>query len=168
MIDDCPHTFSKLAKEILPSRMAELRTAMEKPMPLARFAEYGVGPKTILREMKRTEDFSACYVLMDNGPFYVGISRKVVQRLHDHVCGTDHWTASLAHMMAVDDSGYAGTRRVAMEDPTYVQAFERAKQKLSEGSVAFVEIDNPVELYLLEVYAAMELDTSKWNSFATH
>ena len=29
-------------------------------------------------------------------------------------------------------------------------------------------MEDDIELYLLEVYAAMELDTSKWNSFRTH
>ena len=168
MIDNCPHTFSKLANEILPARMREFRQAMQSPIPLGRFAQHGVGPKAILKEMGKTKDFSACYVLISDVPFYVGISRKVVQRLRDHVLGTDHWTASLAHMIAVKCCGYAGTRNRAGEDPDYTEAFERAKSKLSEGSVALIEINDPVELYLFEVYAAMELDTSEWNSFATH
>lgn len=168
MIDNCPHTFAQLANEILPRRMEELRRAIQSPTPLAHFAEYGVGPKTILQRMGKTADFSACYVLIDDAPFYVGISRTAIQRLRDHVRGSDHWTASLAHTMAVRESGYRGTRNAAAENAAYAEAFTQAKNRLSEGNVAFVEIENPVELYLLEVYAAMELDTSEWNSFATH
>lgn len=168
MIDNCPHTFAELANEILPRRMEELHRAIESPMPLAQFAESGVGPKTILRGMSKTADFSACYVLINDAPFYVGISRKLIQRLRDHVRGTDHGTATLAHTMAVRESGYRGPRSAAGEDAAYAEAFKRAKDRLTKGKVAFVEIESPVELYLLEVYAAMQLDTSEWNSFATH
>ena len=35
-------------------------------------------------------------------------------------------------------------------------------------NVAFIEIGNPLELYLFEAYCAMELDTSEWNTFETH
>ena len=31
-----------------------------------------------------------------------------------------------------------------------------------------IEIDNPVELYLFEVYAALELRTALHNTFRTH
>jgi hypothetical protein len=118
--------------------------------------------------MEKKEDFSACYVLMADAPFYVGISRKLVQRLRDHVLGTDHWTATLAHMMATRACGYRGTRDRAARDPAHIEAFKRAKSDLMKGSVAFVEIQNPLELYLFEAYAAMELDTRSWNNFATH
>jgi hypothetical protein len=35
-------------------------------------------------------------------------------------------------------------------------------------TVAVIEIENPVELYLFEIYYAMELDTVKWNTIRTH
>jgi len=39
-------------------------------------------------------------------------------------------------------------------------------------ATAFVEIANPLELYLFEAYCAMELstgsDTGAWNTFLTH
>lgn len=168
MIDNCANTFAELANEILPKRMEELRHAMQSPRPLAHVAERGVGLKTILKEMGKTEDFSACYVLMADVPFYVGISGGLVQRLLDHVGGSNHWTASLAHMMATKNSGYTGTRNKALEDRAYACAFKQAKSDLAKGSFAFIEIQNPLELYLFEVYAAMELDTSEWNSFFTH
>jgi hypothetical protein len=34
--------------------------------------------------------------------------------------------------------------------------------------VATIPIENPVELYLFEVYAALALGTSRWNTFRTH
>jgi hypothetical protein len=35
-------------------------------------------------------------------------------------------------------------------------------------TVAFVEIDDDLELYVLEVYAAMKMDTDTWNTLRTH
>jgi len=34
----------------------------------------------------------------------------------------------------------------------------------SNSSVVFVEINNPVELYIFEPYCAMELSTGEWNT----
>jgi hypothetical protein len=59
-------------------------------------------------------------------------------------------------------------RSEAMKDPKFRKAFQEAQQLLRDSSVAFVEITNPLELYLFEVYCAMELDTGEWNSFRTH
>ena len=35
-------------------------------------------------------------------------------------------------------------------------------------SVAFIEIENPLELYVFEAFAAMTLGTHEWNTFRTH
>ncbi len=34
--------------------------------------------------------------------------------------------------------------------------------------VAYVQIENSLELYVFEAYAAMTLNTHKWNTFRTH
>jgi hypothetical protein len=39
---------------------------------------------------------------------------------------------------------------------------------LSTHRVACVVIRNPLELYIFEAYAAMALDTARWNTFETH
>lgn len=55
-----------------------------------------------------------------------------------------------------------------MKDPAFQRHFNAAKTYLSSLNVAYVEIFNPLELYLFEAYCAMELDTSTWNTFETH
>lgn len=55
-----------------------------------------------------------------------------------------------------------------MGDATFKAAFAEAQQKIRGMSVAFIAIPNDLELYLFEVYAAMELGTAKYNSFRTH
>ncbi len=107
-------------------------------------------------------------MLMQEKPFYVGISRGVVGRLRQHGKGSTHFDASLAYRMACEKVHHEMTRDEAMKDPTFRQAFDGAQQLLRDSNVAFVEIANPLELYLFEVYCAMELNTCEWNTFETH
>jgi predicted GIY-YIG superfamily endonuclease len=145
-----------------------LREKMKVALPLREFATRGAGPKTILRKLDRSKDFAGCYVFLQQGqPIYVGISQGVIGRILDHLRGTDHYTATLAYKTAFEEQHHEMTRSEAMEDKCFMTAFDRAKQDLAEFDVAFIEIEDAVELYLFEVYAAMELRT-KWNSFKTH
>jgi predicted GIY-YIG superfamily endonuclease len=149
--------------------MARLRVAMTKPQSLREFSTPGAGVKTILRRLGYTSDFSGCYVLTRDGkPFYVGISRSIVGRLRQHGTGKTHSDASLAYSMARKKAPHKLTRSAAMKDPAFKKEFEDAKHLLHGSSVAFIEIENPLELYLFEAYCAMELDTGKWNTFRTH
>jgi hypothetical protein len=50
---------------------------------------------------------------------------------------------------------------------TFLTAFDQAKA-LRDCSVAFIDIDNTLELYLFEAYCAMEFDTRELNTFRTH
>lgn len=59
-------------------------------------------------------------------------------------------------------------REQAMKDDQFRNAFFSGKSKFQRMSVAYVEIENDLELYTFEVYASMKLDTSKWNTFRTH
>lgn len=168
-IDACTSTFTEMAASILPSDMARLRAALAAPVPMSSFCKQGVGVKSILSGLRRSSDFSGCYVLLHEGkPFYVGISRTVVQRIRQHVTGNTHFDASLAYRMAAGKTGHEMKRADAMQDPTFRTAFDQAKALLKDCSVAFIDIDNPLELYLFEAYCAMELDTCEWNTFRTH
>ena len=92
-IDGCPHTFKHLAEEVLPKDMERMRAAIVSPMKMELVAG---GRRAVLRHFGRTSDFSGCYVLVEKSiPFYVGISRKVVSRLTQHVKGKTHFDASL-------------------------------------------------------------------------
>src|SRR5438093_1576918 len=102
-IDGCTSSFAEMAATILPGHMARLRSALASPLPLSSFCTAGVGIKSILSQLDRHEDLSGCYVLLREGkPFYVGISRTVVQRLRQHVTGRSHFDASLAYLTATD------------------------------------------------------------------
>ena len=168
-IDNCEKSFLQLAKQTLPGHMKRLRAEMRAAMPLDGFCRRGVGAKTVLRRLGRGEDFPGCYALVrKDKPFYIGISRRVVHRLLEHVKGKTHYSASLAYMMASRRYPPKVTRSLAMRNHTFKRHFEKARRELSRARVAFVEILNPLELDLFEAYAAMELDTSAWNTFRTH
>src|ERR1700732_338904 len=100
-IDNCTPTFAQMATAVLPSYMEQIRLALANPHASSFFCQAGLGIKGVLSNLGRTEDLSGCYVLIhDRRPFYVGISRSLIQRLRQHLTGRTHYDASLAYMMA--------------------------------------------------------------------
>lgn len=168
-VDSCLHGFSALAQVVLPQYMTQLRLAMAQPHAAAEFAKPGIGPVAIAKTIGLQADFSGCYVLLDHSrPIYVGISRSVLSRVRQHVTGESHFDASLVYAVAQRRLPTKGQRSKVMERPEFKAAFSEAQQYLRGLDVAFVAIGNPLELYLFEAYAAMELDTGEWNTFRTH
>jgi predicted GIY-YIG superfamily endonuclease len=169
VIDDCKFTFSQLASDILPNHMERMRTAMLNPYPMTLFGTQGLGPRGILYHLSLLEDFTGCYVLIEKTfPIYVGISRSVIQRLIQHLKGQTHYDASLAYRIASENKAHGLQRKAAMKDSEFKNEFDRAKDYLKSMHVAFIEIKNDLELYLFEVYCAMDLKTVNWNTFRTH
>ena len=64
------------------------------------------------------------------------------------------------------------TASQAMPDTEFQMRFQESQNYLMGLTIAFIEIANPLELYLFEPYCAMELstglDTGAWNTFLTH
>lgn len=168
-IDDCRHTFEHLAAHVLPAHMGRLREAMVTPWPATLFASPGQGAKALARKLGLGGDFSGCYALIDHHrPIYVGISRGVLSRIRQHMLGRTHFDASLAYRVAQRRRPAKGRRSANMEDAEFRAAFAGAQEYLRTLQVAAVQIENSLELYVFEAYAAMELGTSEWNSFRTH
>lgn len=125
--------------------------------------------KTLAKNAGLEGDISGCYVLFDKGrPVYTGISRGILGRLKQHVCGTTHFDASLAYKMAAKEIQISKTRAEAMKDPQFITAFEEAQRYLKTLSVSFVEIPNSLVRYVFEPYCALHLNTGTWNTFETH
>lgn len=141
---------------------------MRAAFRLHEFSVPGVGVRALLRQHGRREDFSGCYVVMAEHPVYVGISRGVFKRLRQHVTGRTHSDATLAYRMAEEDMNHSMTRARAMANPEFLAVFHAKRDYLCGLRAAAVEIANPVELHLFEVYAALALGTSTWNTFRTH
>lgn len=142
---------------------------MENPVSMGDFAIDGLGVVGLSQQLGLQKDFPGCYVLMDNkNPIYVGISKNVLQRLRQHVRGTTHFDASLAYRIAAHRMPHGFTRSAAMEEDDFKAEFDDAKAYLRALEASFVEINNPLVLYLFEPYCAMQFDTSDWNTFETH
>lgn len=169
-VDGCQHSFRTLATRVLPKRMREMRQSIDRfSLQLSYFDLPGFGLKGIMKELELEEDFSGCYVLIQSGrPVYVGISRKVLHRLRSHIRGKSHYQATLAYRMAAAESDLDVTRDEQMQDRRFLSLFSHKQQQMRRWRAAWVAIENPVELHLFEVYCAMELKTTKWNTFKTH
>jgi len=92
----------------------------------------------------------------------------VLTRLTQHLNHRSHYSASLVYRMASEAYPHELKRDQAMRDDQFREVFLAIQFRLREMGVAFVQIDNDLELYLFEVYAAMKLDTAQWNTFRTH
>jgi hypothetical protein len=171
-IDGCPHSFKELADEILPADMARMREAMQATVPMRSFCDGGV--KTIAKRIGKAGDFQGCYLFLQQGePFYVGISRRIIARLIQHVKGRTHFDASLAYRMACGcwerPEGQAKPRREeAMANETFIALFRHEQERIRAMDVATIEVANDLELYLFEAYCALELRTVEHNTFRTH
>src|SRR5690242_1142584 len=100
--------------------MVRLNEALHKPWDAAAFCQPGVGPIAIARNLGLRGEFSGAYVFCDKGtPFYVGISRKVISRIRQHVFTESHFSASLAYLMACESCVAAGKRAARMENPAF-------------------------------------------------
>jgi hypothetical protein len=168
-VDNCTHIFAELAAHVLPEHYKRLKHAMAASIPAERLVGYKSATREALAKLSRSVDFPGCYVFLDNNKaVYVGISRSVVKRIIQHLNYDSHYSASLIYRMASEDYPHEMKRDQAMKDEQFRSVFFAAQDRLRRMSIAFVEIDNDLELYLFEVYASMELDTDTWNTFRTH
>lgn len=168
-IDDCQHSFEHLVEHVLPDHLKRLSEALQTPWSASSFVLPGVGPRALAATFGLLGDFSGCYALLeDSRPIYVGISRKVLSRVRQHMLGRTHFDASLAYLIAQRRLPTKGRRSENMNNPEFLAAFVAAQRYLRGLSIAAVRIDNPVELHVFEVFVAMALGTAEWNSFRTH
>jgi hypothetical protein len=92
----------------------------------------------------------------------------VLGRLRQHFTGKTHFDASLVYAIAKKRLPTKGKRAGVMKNPDFQKAFESAQAYLRSLHVSFVEIANPLEMYVFEAFAAIELGTCEWNTFRTH
>lgn len=110
----------------------------------------------------------------DGEPVYVGQSRKLRQRLRHHTdLSSGQNRASFAFNIAKRDAGLAGIdvarfRQVLEADVDFAEHFDRAKQSVANMTVQLIELADPIERTMFEMYAALALSTSEFNKFETH
>jgi len=114
------------------------------------------------------------YVFYENGkPIYVGRSKNLKQRFRQHrQQSSGHNSATFAFMIAKLDAEKVGvdikrTREELQDDPVFSPIFSKTKKRVSEMQVQVLQMDDPIEQTLFEVYAALELNT-EYNNWETH
>jgi len=166
--------FEEICRDRLPEYLDALCERVVRPFPLSQITVAGVGEKTAISMITEAfgmplSDFPGAYVLIENGsPIHVGISKHVVGRLVQHLKGKTHFSASLAYKMAVMDTSVSGRRSDNMNDPSFMDRFRVSQERIGRCGVAVIEIDDPIELYLFEVFASLEIRTLHYNHFETH
>jgi len=114
------------------------------------------------------------YLFSDSNPVYVGQTRNLRARLRTHTTSSaTENQASFAFLIAKANAGTAGidlrrARKVLEADPHFAKHFQAAKARVAQMNVRWIELDDPIERTLFEVYAALALDTVAFNSFETH
>ena len=105
---------------------------------------------------------------------YVGRTRDLRQRLGDHMRpSSDRYMATFAFRLAIEDAELAGldvdsmTRAELEADDEFRPVFETAKRRVATMHVQYLEVADPVERTILEVYAA-ECLAARHNTFETH
>jgi hypothetical protein len=115
--------------------------------------------------------------LFSDGPehLYVGRSNRMRTRLGSHCRDSSrHNAASFAFRLARHDTGMTeaaytswGSRDVLSTDLEFVKSFREAKAYLKTLDIRFVEESHQTIQALLEIYAAIRLETPH-NDFNTH
>lgn len=106
---------------------------------------------------------------------YVGRSGDIRGRIARHSRpSATHRMAAFAFRIAREATGHLdasykkeGSRSDLMQDAAFRAAFDRAKTRIREMDLRFVEEANPVGQALLEIYVAVSLQT-RYNDFRTH
>jgi hypothetical protein len=110
--------------------------------------------------------------LEDDVPVHAGRTRNLAGRLRGHI-SKSHFSASFAFKRTRREQGKvatyvsSGSRSELAKDPIFRQAFYRQIDLIKGMSVRFVEVHDPVQQYLLELYAHLEFGLPL-DEFDTH
>jgi hypothetical protein len=137
------------------------------------FAELASAP---LRPMRGGDSHSTAggiYVLYENdNPVHVGRTRCLRKRLQGH-CSESHHQASFAFKRARERTGIkadyrpGNSRNVLAQSDHFRPVFIEEVATIRNMTYKFLPVVDPVDQYLLELCAAMELGTSM-DEFDTH
>lgn len=115
------------------------------------------------------------YVFFErNKPIYVGRSNRLKARLLEHgrpssTHNSAPFAFNIAKLRAKNEGLDINKNRIELEKSHYFEKpFTKAKERVSKMKIKCVAVDDQVTQALFEVYAAIELGTTKYNDFNTH
>jgi hypothetical protein len=125
------------------------------------------------REFSSQRGKAGIYVFYEDGrPAHGGLTRDLCQRLRGHIVRS-HYSATYAFKRARRDlnrqATYTtkGSRAELLKDPEFATAFHRHIELLKTLNVRFIEVNDPLQQYLLELYAHLEFN-QPLDEFETH
>ena len=106
---------------------------------------------------------------------YVGRSNRIRKRLQAHCRpGSGHNSATLAFRIAREETGFTiatyspkGSRAELERDPLFSSVFIKAKARIRDMDVRYVEEADLMRQAILEMYVALSLETP-YNDFDNH
>jgi hypothetical protein len=109
----------------------------------------------------------AIYVFFEDGKaLHVGRTNKLRQRILGHR-GQSHYSATFAfkETRRVTEKLKAtyqtsGSRAALMKDPEFRAVFDKHRERLHAFGIKYLVVQDPIDQYLLELYAALEYKTS--------
>jgi len=131
-----------------------------------------VKPSTLPRNMPRR----GIYLFSERRKhLYVGRTNRLRQRVQEHCRpSSTHNSAPFAFLLAREATGQSlatyqvrGSRAQLEKDRVFGRAFTKAKARVSNMDVRYVEEDDPLRQALLEMYVSIALQTPH-NSFENH
>jgi hypothetical protein len=115
----------------------------------------------------------AIYIFYHDGkPEHVGRTRNLQARIRGHLTAS-HYSASFAfeqtrRAMALKATYRPqGSRAALFAEPESRAAFDMQSNRLRQMTMRYLAVESPIDQYLLELYAAMELDLPL-DEFDTH
>ena len=115
------------------------------------------------------------YAFYEGGsPLYVGRSNSIKKRLLLHSRPSSrHNSATFAFILAKESACQVGIeitgkqRKEIESDPQFKMLYEEAKARVATMEIRIVEVVDPIEQTIFEVFAAVSLET-KYNNFDNH
>ncbi|WP_145832076.1 hypothetical protein [Bradyrhizobium huanghuaihaiense] len=137
------------------------------------FAELAASTPFTAKGVSMQKGRAGVYVFLENGvPVHVGRTRNLGERLRGHI-SKSHFSASFAFKRTRAVHGKTatyltkGSRRDLLNDPDFKETFHQQVQLVKGMTVLFVEVTDPVQQYLLELYAHLEFGLPL-DEFDTH
>ena len=113
------------------------------------------------------------YVFYESGkPVYVGRTNRMKKRIREHGSPSATKAATFAYLVAKRELVDRGTTPAAQSGKPSAHIISAARKRVGEMKFRIVEISDPIEQTLFEVYAAVQLGTTReqggYNDFENH
>ncbi|HEY9083706.1 MAG: hypothetical protein COA31_005470 [Flavobacteriales bacterium] len=130
--------------------------------------------KSIKRDNLSSVPNRGIYLFIVKGiPIYVGRTNRMRARLLEHSRpSSKHNAASFAFKLAKEQANKMCIdtklkRSALVKDKKFNKLFSKSKQQVAAMDIKYIEINNPIEQYLFELYVSEMLKTP-YNDFENH